>query len=221
MGSPLGLLLADFFMATVEEKLRPILSKAAYYRRYVDDILIICDAKQFQEVLQAFSTAHPNLRVTHEAETCGRLPFLDVCLIKCNDGKLKTTVYRKPTWSGRYSNFYSFTPMQHKRALVRTLFSRARTICSPEYIDDELNFLKLTLMQNGYPESFIRYHSRPSNKATPLTAPKKPVFIELPFKGDNVQRMLVNRLSKAVGKCFYAANVKVLAKTRPLPIVPI
>ena len=43
MGSPLGPLLADVFMASIEERLKQKMSKLTLFRRYIDDILLVCD----------------------------------------------------------------------------------------------------------------------------------------------------------------------------------
>ena len=46
MGSPLGPLLADVFMAKLENnQLKPAIDRCTLYRRYVDDILCIADNK--------------------------------------------------------------------------------------------------------------------------------------------------------------------------------
>ena len=44
-----------------------------------------------------------------ETEKENNLSFLDVELIH-EQGKFRTTIYRKPTFSGVYSNFESFLP---------------------------------------------------------------------------------------------------------------
>ena len=49
-----------------------------------------------------------------------KLFFLDVEIIR-EQGKFTTTVYRKPTFSGVYSNFESFLPLVYKFGMVYTL----------------------------------------------------------------------------------------------------
>ena len=65
-------------------------------------------------------------------------------------------MYRKPTFTGLYSKYSSFTPVIYKKNLVSTLCFRAFKICS-DYLalDKEINFIKSTLKLNGYPISFI------------------------------------------------------------------
>lgn len=43
MGSPLGPFLADVFMSYVKNITSELINKITLYRRYMDDILVICD----------------------------------------------------------------------------------------------------------------------------------------------------------------------------------
>lgn len=43
MGSPLGPFLADVFMSYVKNITSELINKITLYRRYKDDILVICD----------------------------------------------------------------------------------------------------------------------------------------------------------------------------------
>ncbi|VDP70200.1 unnamed protein product [Echinostoma caproni] len=77
--------------------------------------------------------------------------------------------------------------MAYKRGLVKALFHRARSICSPDTLRDEEEFLKQTLLRNGYPERSIHFHGRQSQKgnASP-TVPQKAVYIKPSFKSDQL-----------------------------------
>ena len=57
---------------------------------------------------------------TYENEKDKCLPFLDVNILFSN-GKYSTTVYRKPTFTGLFTNFESFIPITYKRGLINTL----------------------------------------------------------------------------------------------------
>ena len=109
------------------------LSKVLYYRRYVDDI-ICCfrnsyDARLFFEYL---NSCHPNIKFTMETEERGQLPFLDVLLSKQSvsdrQGSFITSVYRKKTYTGLLTNYFSFTPFKYKLGLIKTLIDRAYKI---------------------------------------------------------------------------------------------
>ncbi|VDP82445.1 unnamed protein product [Schistosoma mattheei] len=131
MGSPLGPLLADIFMSYVENMTSELISEATLYRRYMDDILIICN-KDFDvyRLLDKFNGVQDDIVMTYESESNGQLAFLDILLSRRDDGTIRRSVYRKPTWTGQYLNFHSFCPLQYKRYLVKCLFKRTQGICT-------------------------------------------------------------------------------------------
>ena len=55
-----------------------------------------------------------------ETEKENKLSILDIKIIREQD-KFTTAVYRKPTFSGVYSNFESFLPSVYKFGMVYTL----------------------------------------------------------------------------------------------------
>ena len=58
-----------------------------------------------------------------ETERQNKFSFLDIEVIR-KQGKLSTTIYRKPTFSGVYSNFERFLPFVYKSGMIYTLFYR-------------------------------------------------------------------------------------------------
>nr|VZI10121.1 unnamed protein product [Spirometra erinaceieuropaei] len=150
-----------------------------FYRRYVDDIFCLTDGTtDTEELVQKFNSAHPSLKFTAETEADNELAFLDVLLHRQEDGSIQRRVFRKKTWTGQYVNFHSFVPLNIKRNLVRGLATRVRRICSPEAIEEELQQLRNTLRENGYPDRFIlRNIGERVEKPTVETAEKKDVFI--------------------------------------------
>ena len=128
-------MLANFFMGHYEKLWLNNYTgpKVLYYRRYVDDI-ICCfrnsnDARLFFEYL---NSCHPNIKFTMETEERGQLPFLDVLLSKQSvsdrQGSFITSVYRKKTFTGLLTNYFSFTPFKYKLGLIKTLIDRAYKI---------------------------------------------------------------------------------------------
>ena len=84
-----------------------------------------------------------------------KLSFLDVEVIG-EQGNFTTTVYRKPTFSGVYSNLKSFFYLVYKFGMVYTLVYRCFRISSNwTQFHTELTFLKGIFGKNGYPENFI------------------------------------------------------------------
>ena len=83
------------------------------------------------------------------------ISFLDKSISR-NNNKLETSVFRKPTFSGVYTNFHSFLPMEYKRGLLHTLLFRTFNICS-DYLKlhEEILYLKSIWQKNSYPLFFI------------------------------------------------------------------
>ena len=107
--------------------------------------------KKFVEYLK---TKHPNIKFTFEHEH-NTFSFLNVKICRENN-ELTTSVYRKPTFSGVFTNFKSFIATVQKFGLVYTLLHRCFNITSSyERFHNEINALKQIFKLNGYPIQFI------------------------------------------------------------------
>ena len=109
MGSPLGPVLANLFMAIKEKEwLNNCDSAPVFYRRYVDDIFcLVKNESEANSFLLYLNGKHPNIKFTIEHEKDKKLPFLDI-LISFKNGRFETSVYRKDTFSGLFMNSRSF-----------------------------------------------------------------------------------------------------------------
>ena len=121
------------------------------YRQYVDDSICLFNSEQdADEFLKFLNTQHPNIKFTFEKEKDGKLAFLDV-LISKTDQNLRTSVYRKMTSIGLYTNFVSFTPYSYKIGLIKTLIHRTYEISSSwTSFNEEISNVKHLLMTNMY-----------------------------------------------------------------------
>ena len=158
MGSPLGPVLADIFMGYYETLWLNIFRECEInlYRQYVDDIICLfnCEsnADKFFEIL---NTQHPNIKFTFEKQVNKRTSFLDVLIT--NDGdQFYTSIFRKETVIGLFTNYLGFTPFSYKVGLVRTLLHRAFMIGSSLFLfDEEVVKIKHYLEKNSSPLSFF------------------------------------------------------------------
>ena len=66
---------------------------------------------------------------TIETEQNNKISFLDVNVIR-EQGKFTTSVYRKPTFSGLYTDFDSFLPDTYIISMIYSLVKRCFRICS-------------------------------------------------------------------------------------------
>ena len=122
------------------------------WKRFVDDTITCIKTTSIPHVIKVLNTFLSNIQFTYEEEKDGKIPFLDILLIKKNDA-FKTTVYRKPTNKGIYLYWNSFAPQTWKRATLRSIINRAYDICSnDEFIRLELSRIKHDFTKiNGYP----------------------------------------------------------------------
>ena len=75
--------------------------------------------------------------------------------MKNENGKLKFTVYRKPSNTGKYLDYNSYNSKNQKISVINSLVTRAFKICSTAYLEDELDTIKRELIQNNYPKKEI------------------------------------------------------------------
>ncbi|BHF80445.1 hypothetical protein SprV_0702357300 [Sparganum proliferum] len=171
-------------MGKVEKtRLQDTINGLVFYDRYVDDIFCLADGTtDTEDLVQKFNGAHPCLNFTAEVESDNEIAFLDVFLHRQEDESIQRRLFRKKIWTGIYVNFHRFVPLNIKRSLVQGLATKVRRICSPEAIEEELQQLRNTLRENGYPDRFIlRKIGERAAKPTVVTAEKEEVFIRLPF----------------------------------------
>ena len=159
MGSPLGPLFANIFLSYHEQnwlKNCPAQFKPIYYRRYVDDCFILVKSKDhITPFLDYLNSQHTCINFTCEIEADKTLPFLDIKIQRSN-GSFVTSVYRKPTFTGLFTNFESFIPLVFKKGLIYTLMFRYFKLSSSyDIFHAELEKLKTLLKQNGYPHRFL------------------------------------------------------------------
>ena len=217
MGSPLGPILANIFVGSMEDKLFSTVSRPIMYRRYVDDIFVVCNSEQESRAfLVSLNKLHPSLQYTTESESNNRLPFLDVLIERECQG-FTTTVYRKPTFSGSYVRWNSFCSKRRKINLIKTLVHRAIQICSTSKLTAEINNILNILSSNGYPPDTVKavIKSTLSHADDPkrFGPDKCPVTLHLPYIGETSDTFS-KQISGAVQKCFGAVKLRVLFKSK-------
>ena len=201
MGSPLGPTLANAFLCHYEKQWLsscPENFRPKVYRRYVDDIFVTFDSiDQLKMFVDYMNSRHSSMKFTFEIEKQDTFSFLDIKICREND-KITTSVYRKPTFSGVFTNFDSFIPDIYKNGLVNTLLFRSFSICSSyEKFHNEIVYLKEVLKRNGYPVTLIDNCIKLFldrlfiYKKTKDTVDKKQLLIVLPYLGK--QSLLIRK----------------------------
>ena len=67
-----------------------------------------------------------NIQFPTEFEQDQEIPFLDVLIKPRPNNSFSTFIHRKKTFTGLYTQWYSFAPRKYKINLVRTLAYRLR-----------------------------------------------------------------------------------------------
>jgi hypothetical protein len=163
---------------------------------------------------------------THELEDSHSIPFLDALISRTTEGNLEFTVYRKPTHSGRYLNFFSNNPKSHKRSVVSTLFFRAFRLCSSNILlEAELSTIHRDLKLNGYPLNYISriehdtkiksFSANPTPCSDSRSEPNRICFSYNQGWSDQISRIcsefdmeLTHRPSNKLRNCFRSTKSK-------------
>ena len=105
-----------------------------------------------EEFLTHINSVDSNIQfTTEEPGDDGSLPFLDILITPDNDGRLETTVYRKPTHMDQYLQWDSHHSVSSKYSVVGTFHHRARTICSNNQLLQQEDHLAKALSNCNYP----------------------------------------------------------------------
>ena len=81
MGSPFGPTLANIIMTEFEQEIvKPLINSGLirFYKRYVDDTLILMKPSDVQLILTKFNSFHPNLQFTVDEFSDKDIHFLDI-----------------------------------------------------------------------------------------------------------------------------------------------
>ena len=225
MGSPLGPCLANIFMCSLEESMLedcPLRFHPLHYNRYVDDTFVLFrneyDANCF---LDFANLRHSNIKFTIEKEESNKLSFLDIQIFRDNN-VFNTTVFRKNTFTGLGTNFYSFCFRNFKINSISTLLHRAFTLTSDWHLfHKEIVFLERFFKNNCYPskvffnlvKKFLNKKFSPRNKNP--TVPKLDLYASVPFLVNNIE--FYRKLYDIVRTNIPAVNLKLIPKN-PLTI---
>ena len=121
---------------------------------------------------------HANIKFSVEFGENNTTSILDL-LIKRNNHAFLTSIYRKETFTGLYTNWDSFTPRKYKINLIRTLnFPYFRIWLSPSLLSCSLDELRKLLLENGYPSGLFTYKiydvlNRQHNSQSPQSPKRK------------------------------------------------
>ena len=123
-------------------------------------------------------------------------------------------VFRKEAFSGVYTNFISFIPLEYKFGLLHTLLNRCFNLSSDFLkFHHEVDKLKKILSKNAYPQKFIdkciqKFIQRLQIPSLPL----KELRITLPYLG-KMSQIVKTRLTKTRKKYMKFCKLRVIFQT--------
>ena len=146
--------LANIWLSSFEETIK---DDATIFERYMDDILLDVEESKINNRLTSINELHEKLQFTLERPIDHTIPFLDMKIIKLEDGKLETMWYRKPTDTGLTLNYHANAPTKYKRNVIQGLTHRIYNSCSTwsnfhKGLEEGIKILK----ENQYPEELSR-----------------------------------------------------------------
>ena len=154
MGSLISPIVANLYMENFEVRaLSTSPNPPLMWKRFVDDIFVVMKKAHKEEFLTHLNSVDKNIQfTTEEPRPDGSLPFLDILVTPDKDGRLDTTVYRKPTHTNQYMHWDSHHTISFKYSVVGTLHQRAKTICSNrQLLRQEEEHLSKVLKNCEYP----------------------------------------------------------------------
>ena len=138
MGSCLAPVLANIILTEFEKQIVEDQIKAGtikFYRRYVDDTLVLIKPCDILSVLKKFNSFDKNLNFTVDKFENGKVHFLDLEISESG-----IDAFRKTTHTGQYTNFHSFEPWSRKTAWIKSLFRPHGTNMQQHVFFKQTNF---------------------------------------------------------------------------------
>ena len=156
MRYPLGPLLANVFMSSIEERLDVEGKLQPYYHRYVDDTLTVMpDLSTARDFLNTLNHTHPAIKFTMEVENYGTLPFLSIQLLN-RVPRIESKMFLKPPNSGLLLHYHSRVDNRYKHGLLTTMLNRAYCLSSSwSYFTEECERLKSVFSKLKYPKHLV------------------------------------------------------------------
>ena len=175
-----------------------------FYRRYVDDTLVVMKASDIPFVLKKFNSFDKNFNFTIDSFQNSDVHFLHLLITPNVD------VFRKTSHTGQYTHFSSFEPWGRKTAWIKSLFHRAVHICSnTSLLNNQISQIISFMSWNGFPaptrisliNKLKKKHLSPSiiasdhSQSNPVTVIPK-IWLRLPYLGNQGELLVRNLLKK-------------------------
>ena len=197
------------------------------YRRYVDDGHARFETiSQAQDFLSILNSQDNHIQYTMETEGVpGHLDFLDITIINSGKGSYEFKIHRKEAITNIQIKPNSSVDPQIHIGVFKGFIARAYRICSPKYLEEELNFITTVFVENGYKREHLqqiidKYHHQATDKSDhsgnitakipwiPKLTPRLRRILRkqgvkvITTSGPNLTRILCNNKSKLPANSF-------------------
>ena len=226
MGCSLGPVLANIILTEFEKTVVSDLIRSGiikFYKRYVDDTLVLIKPSDIPLVLNKFNQFDKNLKFTVDTFPDGLIHFLDIKISPAG-----TDVYLKNTHTGQYTHFSSFEPFSRKTAWIKSLFHRAVKICSSKkLLNKQINQLKSFMSWNGYPKQVrnllinklkhkCNSAASPSSQTSSTDDNLPKVWIRIPYLGKQGENLIRSCVSKICLQLRHPVKFIIIYNTKKL-----
>ncbi|KAI4476865.1 hypothetical protein M0804_013192 [Polistes exclamans] len=130
---------------------------------YVDDIVTAIPKDGIEVTIKTFNSVNKKIKFTIKVENNKTLLFLDLKIIRKEDGSILTDWYVKPTSSGRCLNFKLNHLISQKIGVVNGLLFRTLALSSKEFYNNNKKKIKSVLKCTLYlaRQGIAFYHKYP------------------------------------------------------------
>jgi hypothetical protein len=178
IGSPISGKIAEIYLQKIEEENKQWLDsqEIRYYRRYVDDIVIIYNQTLIKEeqILRGFNKINKHLQFKATVEENKKIHFLDLTIHR-EDHNLGISIYRKPMDTDTTIHYLSNQPHEQKMAAFRIHVNRLMTLPIPQK-DKEAEWTTILgiAKNNGFPRHTIERKEKKKKKKRHQSTDKEP-----------------------------------------------
>ena len=213
IGLSLMVVLAESFLQTLESRSLiiarglPIPVAPKTHKRYVDDTHDrFRNVDESEAFLKILNDQEPRIKFEAEYENENKqLNYLDTTILNTKEGTYNFKLYRKDAITNIQIKPNSCHDEKIKLGVFKGYISRAKAICSPRYLEQELEFIINIFVENGYKrkilKSIIKSHGKPKRKEE-----QNKHYVSLPW---------IPGLSVKLKKCFRNVGYVVSFKSPP------
>ena len=231
IGLSLMVVLAESFLQMIEKNALhislnlPVPINPITHKRYVDDTHDRFHNKEKSEqFLKILNDQEPKIQFTAEYENEDKeLSYLDLKIVNTNNGKYEFKIHRKDAITNIQIKPDSCHDDKIKEGVYKGYISRAKSICSPQYLEEEISFIKNVFVENGYDKGRLDKLAEDMNrqKKKKKTKDESSKYTSMPYI-PGISQQLKNVFKKAGCKLSFKSprNLCSILTTRNKPQLP-